>query len=469
MSPQRCHARRVREAKPALLEGLSDLILTPEAYQSFCVNAVEWEYLVDYLRDQGIGPRHIYVSVSDALLKQYSCDSPLDASQIVENILRGPEKWKPLFDRGMFPEAVAAALNDSQQRQRNVETDSASTSGSEAGAAGGSDEQQDDDNPRDAEMPEEPHQPPDTNVNPSSNPMPDPSTGTEPVSNSNPEPVPTPQHDTAMPDAAPAQSAPAELVIPEQPSDAIAEASALVDAILAADGITSPVETRAITPISVPTPQPEVDSLAILLDSAAAEFVQPVEVEPTSVPTGAPVGTDNSQEHEGSLSTSDSASGTAVTSTSSSESVPSIPSSNSNEGSTDSSPAGAAQGDAPIPDTNSNANTSANVANPSSRPRAVNLHLSKVCRACALEVFYWGAKQWWIKERANAHTEGTLPRAVRDRKDCPDMFQYVKKEGEEGDGELVVGICPQEDDHCESKLDFPSSSRLLTRIHVFIF
>jgi hypothetical protein len=57
----------------------------------------------------------------------------------------------------MFPEAVAAALNDSQQRQRNVETDSASTSGSEAGAAGGSDEQQDDDNPRDAEMPEEPH------------------------------------------------------------------------------------------------------------------------------------------------------------------------------------------------------------------------------------------------------------------------------------------------------------------------
>ena len=67
VSPQRCHARRVREAKPALLEGLGDLIITPEAYHCFGVNAVEWEYLVDYLRDQGIGPRHIYVTVSDAL------------------------------------------------------------------------------------------------------------------------------------------------------------------------------------------------------------------------------------------------------------------------------------------------------------------------------------------------------------------------------------------------------------------
>jgi hypothetical protein len=69
VSPQRCHAKRAREAKPALLEGLSDLIVTPEAYQAFGVNAVEWEYLVDYLRDQGIGPKHIYVTVSGALVK----------------------------------------------------------------------------------------------------------------------------------------------------------------------------------------------------------------------------------------------------------------------------------------------------------------------------------------------------------------------------------------------------------------
>ena len=180
------------------------------------------------------------------------------------------------------------------------------------------------------------------------------------------------------------------------------------------------------------------------------------------------VATDDSQEPEGSPSPSDSASGTAVTSISSSESVPSVPPSNSNEGSTDLSPTSAAQGGASNPDTNSGANTSANTANPSSRPRAVNLHLSKICRACALEVFYWGAKQWWIKERANAHTEGTLPRVVRDRKDCPDMFQYVKKEGEEGDGELVVGVCSQEDDHCKSK-DRPPISRLLTCICFLFF
>ena len=387
-------------------------------------------------------------------MKSYSFDSPLDASQIVESILRGPEKWKPLFDQGMFPEAVAAAVNDSQQRRRNVETDSASTSGSEAGAAGGSDEQQDDDNSRDAEMPEEPHRPPSVNTNANSDTVPQPPTATDPTPNSNPEPVTTPLHDTEMPDAPIAQSVQAEPVIPGHPEDAIAAASALVDAILAVDGVASPVETRAITPISVPTPQPEVDNIAILLDSAAAEFVPPVEVEPISIPPVVPVAMNNSQEPEGSPSTSVSASGTAVTSTSS-ESVPSIPPSNSNEGptSTDSSPAGATQGEPSNPDTNSNPNTSANPADPPSRPRAVNLHLSKICRACALEVFYWGAKQWWIKERANAHTEGTLPRAVRDRKDCPNMFQYVKKEGEEGDGELVVMICPQEDDHCESKLD----------------
>ena len=390
----------------------------------------------------------------------YSCDAPLDASQIVENVLGGPEKWKPLFDLGMFPAAVAAALNDTQQRQRNVETDSASTSGSEAGAAGGSDEQQDDDNSRDAEMPEVPHRLPDTSTNPTSDALTVPQlpTSAPPASNSNPEQVPTPLHDTEMPDAAPSQSAPADLVIPEHVADAIAAASALVDAILATDDGTSPVETRAITPISVPTPQLEVDNVSILLDSAAAEFVLPFEVEPISVPPAPHVATDNSQEPEGSPSTSDSASGTAVTSISGSESVPSIPPSNSNEGPTDLSPTGAAQEGASIPDANSGANSSAsaNAANPSSRPRAVNLHLSKICRACALEVFYWGAKQWWIKERANAHTEGTLPRVVRERKDCPEMFQYVKKEGEEGDGELVVGICPQEDDHCESKIDPPS-------------
>jgi hypothetical protein len=351
----------------------------------------------------------------------------------------------------MFPEAVAAALNDPQQRQRNVETDSASTSGSEAGAAGGSDEQQDDDNSRDAEMPEGLHPPPETNANlnsEASEAVPQPPTDTNPASNTNPEPVSTPQHDTEMPDAATAQSAPAEPVIAEQLPSVVA--STQPDGVLAVEGVTSTVETGAITPISVPTPQPEVDTMAILLDSAAAEFVPPVEVEPHSISQVAVVAADNGQVPEGSPPTSDSASGTAVTSTSGSELVSSIPPSNSNEGSTDSSPADAAQRDPSNPDISPNANTSANATNPTSRPRAVNLHLSKICRGCALEVFYWGAKQWWIKERANAHTEGTLPRAARERKDCPDMFQYVKKEGEEGDGELDVRICPQEDDHCES-------------------
>ena len=355
----------------------------------------------------------------------------------------------------MFPEAVAAALNDPQQRQRNVETDSVSTSGSEAGAAGGSDEQQDDDNSRDAEMPEDLHPPPETNANlnsEASGAVPQPPTDVNPASNTNFEPVSTPQHDTEMPDATTARSAPAEPVIAEQlSSDAMVVASTQPDGVLPVEGVASPVETRAVTPISVPTPQPEADTVAILLDSAAAEFVPPVEVEPHSFSEVVVVATDNSQVPEGSPPTSDSASGTAVTSTSGSELVSSIPPSNSIQGSTDSTPADAAQRDPSNPDmsTNANTSTSTTATNPTSRSRAVNLHLSKMCRGCALEVFYWGAKQWWIKERANAHTEGTLPRAARERKDCPEMFQYVKKEGEQGDGELVVMICPQEDDHCE--------------------
>ncbi|KAG6897755.1 hypothetical protein C0992_011424 [Termitomyces sp. T32_za158] len=39
-----------------------------------------------------------------------------------------------------------------------------------------------------------------------------------------------------------------------------------------------------------------------------------------------------------------------------------------------------------------------------------------VCRQCATEVFFWGFKDWWVRERQ----KGFLEEAVTNRKDCPD-------------------------------------------------
>lgn len=41
---------------------------------------------------------------------------------------------------------------------------------------------------------------------------------------------------------------------------------------------------------------------------------------------------------------------------------------------------------------------------------------ANACRQCATEIFFWGFKDWWVRERQ----KGFLEEAVTNRKDCPD-------------------------------------------------
>jgi hypothetical protein len=60
------------------------------------------------------------------------------------------------------------------------------------------------------------------------------------------------------------------------------------------------------------------------------------------------------------------------------------------------------------------------------------LRLNKICRNCSASVFFWGARNWWITERAKAVLTNELPEEVRKRKDCE-----------------TLGTCDQELDNCE--------------------
>jgi hypothetical protein len=84
----------------------------------------------------------------------------------------------------------------------------------------------------------------------------------------------------------------------------------------------------------------------------------------------------------------------------------------------------------PPPTSNPNESTRANAnATSSSAPsRSRGPHLNKICRTCAAEVFFWGARAWWIKERAKAIESGELPENVRSRKDCPELGRCEKED-----------------------------------------
>lgn len=40
---------------------------------------------------------------------------------------------------------------------------------------------------------------------------------------------------------------------------------------------------------------------------------------------------------------------------------------------------------------------------------------ARICRLCAAEVFFWGLKDWWIRERQ----KGFLEPDITSRPDCP--------------------------------------------------
>jgi E3 ubiquitin-protein ligase CHFR len=47
----------------------------------------------------------------------------------------------------------------------------------------------------------------------------------------------------------------------------------------------------------------------------------------------------------------------------------------------------------------------------------------RICRVCASEVFLWGLKGWWHRERMNGHVDPE----VMARKDCPDGTSCIEQ------------------------------------------
>lgn len=65
VSPTRCHAKRIGEARPGGVETLPDILVNTDVYNAFGINAVEFDYMLDYLREHDINPRFIYAEVRD--------------------------------------------------------------------------------------------------------------------------------------------------------------------------------------------------------------------------------------------------------------------------------------------------------------------------------------------------------------------------------------------------------------------
>lgn len=53
---------------------------------------------------------------------------------------------------------------------------------------------------------------------------------------------------------------------------------------------------------------------------------------------------------------------------------------------------------------------------------------TKACRLCAAEIFLWGLKEWWVRERQ----KGCLEQSVMNRKDCPDASRCVRQKNDLG-------------------------------------
>jgi hypothetical protein len=163
---------------------------------------------------------------------------------------------------------------------------------------------------------------------------------------------------------------------------------------------------RSPTPILVPEPEPTPPVPEATLDALPVEVQQPSEtiIVPPNTETGAP------------------------------EQVVVVSSGNNNSGENDPTEDEESASDrsiSPPPTSNPNESTQTNtsiaaLSSPSRRNRGP--HLNKICRTCAAEVFFWGARAWWIKERAKAAESGELAENVKSRKDCPELGRCDKED-----------------------------------------
>lgn len=59
---------------------------------------------------------------------------------------------------------------------------------------------------------------------------------------------------------------------------------------------------------------------------------------------------------------------------------------------------------------------------------SANTPRNKACRMCAAEIFLWGLKEWWIRERR----KGLLEESILKRKDCPEAGRCVRQKDDLG-------------------------------------
>ena len=182
----------------------------------------------------------------------------------------------------------------------------------------------------------------------------------------------------------------------------------------------TPIISRPPTPVLVPDriptppiPEPTLDALPVDVQVQQAPSVVPV-----AVVIEAPEQPEQSAPTNGSDDEEDDVRDVSNSSRSVSPLPPPI-----------SLPAGSTQTtEVDVPATESTNIAATEVA--SAPPARRGPHLHRICRACAAEVFIWGARTWWIKERAKAMENGELAENVKSRKDCPNL-----------------GRCDEEDDN----------------------
>lgn len=69
-------------------------------------------------------------------------------------------------------------------------------------------------------------------------------------------------------------------------------------------------------------------------------------------------------------------------------------------------------------------------------PLNIDAPRSRACRMCAAEIFLWGLKEWWVRERQ----KGFLEECYANRKDCPDAEQCARQKNDLGTRSFIIPI-----------------------------
>ncbi|KAG8801310.1 hypothetical protein FRC17_006677 [Serendipita sp. 399] len=363
------------------MDNLMDILGNSDVYDAFNINAVEFDYMLDYLREHDITPENIY-------------------SEIVDTILTTNDGWRPLLDRGLFPSVIDNPVpasdpladpprdnaNAAEEQPASSTAQSPETAVELSAPEAGSDEinRTTDQEMRNSDEPvnDAPREeatalatteatltPAAETVTPATTQNEEVSVAQESLSvvavesldqSQESNPPPTNEGDST-------QQPPTPIVVPER---------------LPTPTIEHPEPTLDDLPIDVePQEQPQQVSLEV-----ASETPNQVEQQQSN-PSDAPESSQQQQQQTQQTETS----------------PPDDARSNSSSESDEENDSRSRERSSPPPE------------------NATSSYLNKICRKCAADVFFWGARDWWIKERAKAVASNELAEEVRKRKDCENI------------------------------------------------